>query len=100
MGLFQVDLLAEQLHELRAGFAWLTVGQNSAYYCSPNIVYDTLTGYTGEASRCSRRDLIADFSDALAKYEIPLFVYSTCMAPGADLLVLQKLKQSAGFVFD
>ncbi len=89
---FQVDLLAEQLHELRAGFAWLTVGQNSAYYCSPNIVYDTLTGYTGEASRCSRRDLIADFSDALAKYEIPLFVYSTCMAPGADPLVLQKLK--------
>lgn len=88
---FDTGRLAKQLHELRAGFAWLTVGQNSGYYCCPNAAYDRLSGYAAD-SHCSKRDLISDFADALAEYEIPLFVYSTCMAPGGDTNVLRKLK--------
>ena len=41
---FNVDLFAEQLAELNAGFAFITVGQNSGYYCSPNQTYDTILG--------------------------------------------------------
>ena len=85
---FDVDLFAGQLAELGAGYAFLTVGQNSGYYCSPNKTYDDILG----ENRCSRRDLISDFADALAKYHIPALVYTTGLAPYLDRLAVEKLE--------
>jgi hypothetical protein len=89
---FDVKRMAEQLHELRAGYAFLTVGQNSGYFCAPNKTYDEIMGLSGKNSKCSERDLVAEFSDELAKYNIPLLAYTTTQAPGFDLDAVQKLK--------
>lgn len=85
---FQVELFAEQLAELNAGYAFITVGQNSGYYCSPNRTYDTIIG----RNRCTSRDLVADFSDALARYDIPCLVYTTGLAPYRDRTAVEKLE--------
>lgn len=89
---FDTEKIAEQLHRLNAGYAFLTIGQNSGYYCAPNAVYDGIMGLSGTQSKCSRRDLISDFADALAKYGIPLMLYTTSLAPGYDLDAMRKLK--------
>ena len=89
---FDVHAIAKQLSELRAGYAFLTVGQNSGYYCAPNATYDRIMGLSGDHSKCSRRDLVSDFSDALAEYGIPLLVYTTALAPGFDFDALRNLK--------
>ena len=89
---FDVERLAAQMHELKAGYVFLTVGQNSGYYCSPNAAYDRITGNSGEASTCSKRDLVADFADALAEYGIPLLAYTTTLAPAFDFNAVEKFK--------
>lgn len=89
---FDADAIAKQLHELHAGYAFLTVGQNSGYYCAPNATYDRIMGLSGPHSKCSRRDLIRDFADALANYDIPLLAYTTTLAPGYDFDAVRKLK--------
>ncbi len=89
---FDADAIAQQLHELGAGYAFLTVGQNSGYYCAPNETYDRIMGLSGNRSKCSRRDLMLDFADALAKYNIPLMAYTTTLAPGFDFDAVRKLK--------
>lgn len=89
---FDAEKIAGQLHELKAGYAFLTIGQNSGYYCAPNAAYDRIMGLSGEKSKCSRRDLMSDFADALAKYGIPLMAYTTTLAPGYDFDAVQKLK--------
>ena len=81
---FDVDILAEQLAELEAGWFFLTLGQNSGWFCSPNATLDTLTGRPKELSHCSRRDLVADLQQALARFQIPLLVYLPCHAPMGD----------------
>ncbi len=89
---FDADAIAKQVHELGAGYAFLTVGQNSGYYCAPNETYDRIMGLSGDRSKCSRRDLISDFADALAKYNIPLLAYTTTLAPGFDFDAVRNLK--------
>jgi hypothetical protein len=89
---FDVEHMARQLHDLRAGYAFLTVGQNSGYYCAPNATYDQIMGLSGKDSKCSGRDLVADFADELAKVGIPLLVYTTTLAPGFDFDAVRNLK--------
>ena len=85
---FNVELMAREFAEAGAGYAFLTVGQNSGYYCSPNRVFDEIMG----EKRCSERDLVAEFSDALAKYGIPCLVYTTGLAPYLDRKAVEKLE--------
>ncbi len=87
---FDVDGLAAQLAEIEAGYFFITLGQNSGYYLSPNAAYDRLVGY--EPSHCARRDLVADLARALARYGIPLLVYFTCSAPANDRRALERLQ--------
>lgn len=78
-----VALLARQLHEAGAGYLMFTLQQGSRYLCAPNALFDAITGYApGEA--CSTRDLIADLADALAHWDIPLFLYFTGDGPRTD----------------
>jgi hypothetical protein len=81
---FDVDKLALQLHQLGAGYCFLTLGQNTGYYCSPNKEYERLLGFQGNDTKMSSRDLFMDMANALEKYNIPLLAYTTAMAPVCD----------------
>ncbi len=76
---FDVPALVEQVAGTGARYLLFTVGQNSGHYCSPNPVYDELTGL--RPSRCARRDLIAELGDALSARGLRLLVYTTGGAP-------------------
>ncbi len=89
---FDVEKLAAQLHEVKAGYFYLTLGQNSGYFCSPNTTYDRLTGRNAATSRCSRRDLVAEMFQALGKYNIPMMVYLPTHAPMHDVEATMALK--------
>jgi hypothetical protein len=92
---FDVEALAEQLQSVRAGFLFITIGQNSGHYCAPNETYDQLVGIT--PSKCSRRDLIADLYGALKQRDIPLLVYLPSGAPAADPIAVERLGWEWGF---
>jgi hypothetical protein len=91
---FDVKGLAEQLASIGAGYFVLTLGQNSGFYCSPNATYDQITGIT--PSKCAKRDLVADLSDALRARHIRLMVYLPAGAPDRDKAATQALQWKAG----
>ena len=84
-----VEALAETLEGVRAPYFFITVGQNTGFYCAPNPTYDRLTGI--RPSKCSRRDLISDLYDALRPRGIKLLVYLPASAPGRDKAAAKKL---------
>jgi hypothetical protein len=87
---FDVTGLAEQLAKLGAGYFFLTLGQNSGYFLSPNAIYDGLVKRT--PSRLSQRDLPSDLAEALAKVNIPLMVYLPGAAPCRDQVAIRGLR--------
>ena len=92
---FDVEGLARQLGALHVPYCFLTLGQNSGHYCSPNATYDGFVGI--HPSKCSRRDLVADLADALARYHIRLLVYLPSGAPAADPVARQRLDWEWGY---
>ena len=91
---FDVNGLSNQLHSVGAEYCILTIGQNSGYYLSPNKTYDQLTGIS--PSKCSRRDLVADLSEALKKNGIKLIVYLPAGAPAGDQVACEALQWQNG----
>ena len=91
---FDVKALADQLASAGAGYFVLTLGQNSGYYCAPNAAYDKLVGIT--PSRCSKRDLPADLSEALKNKGIKLMVYLPAGAPDRDETAKKALEWRPG----
>jgi len=87
---FDVDGLARQLAEHRVPYFFITLGQNSGFYLSPNSTYDAITGI--RPSKCSRRDLIADLARAFALSGIRLMVYLPGMAPAGDAVAKARLE--------
>ena len=85
-----VDGLARQLAEVKAGYVMITIGQNSGFYLSPNASYDRIVGHA--TSRCSRRDLVADLQKALEPYSIPVIAYLPTCAPLGDAQAIQRLR--------
>lgn len=85
---FDVDKFAAQLKELKADYAFITLGQNSGYYCSPNQHYDKLLG----KRQTSKRDLVLDFADALEKQGLDLYIYTTSMCPMGDSNAIKALQ--------
>lgn len=77
------DRMARQLHEVNAGYLVFTVMQGTRFMIAPNETYDRLTGFE-PGFACSRRDLIRDLINSLAKYDIPLFLYFTGDGPIRD----------------
>ncbi|MGH9343265.1 MAG: alpha-L-fucosidase [Terriglobia bacterium] len=86
---FDVEGMAKRLETVGAGHYQLSIGQNSGYYLSPNSVYDKFVGST--PSKCSRRDLVADFYQPLASRGIKLMVYLPSGAPGEDRVAREAL---------
>lgn len=75
--------IARRLHEVGAGYYFITVMQGSRHMLAPNAAYDRIAGtQSGEA--CPRRDLIMDLADALEKYDIDLYLYYTGDGPHLD----------------
>lgn len=91
---FDVEALADQLKSVGAGYYLISIGQNSGFYLSPNATYDRLTG--AAASKCSRRDLVADLAAALQKRGIRLLVYLPAGAPASDRAAIAALKWQNG----
>lgn len=91
---FDVGGLAGQLASAGAGYFVLTLGQNSGFYCSPNATYDKLTGIT--PSKCARRDLVSDLSEALRAKHIRLMVYLPSGAPDRDQEAMKALEWKPG----
>ena len=79
---FDVEKLADQLTKVKAHYLFITLGQNSGHYLSPNATYDRLVGI--RPSKCSRRDLVADLYKALEPKGIKLLVYLPAGAPSKD----------------
>lgn len=80
---FDVDAFARQMEQVGAAYVFLTLGQNSGYYCSPNHTYEAFVG-VGPNTRCSRRDLPMDLANTLAKRHIRLMLYLPSRSPQAD----------------
>jgi len=91
---FDVETLAGQLQSVGARYYQITIGQNSGYYLSPNATYDKIVGIL--PGKCSRRDLVADLSAALARRGIKLMVYLPSGAPGQDHVAVAALEWRNG----
>ena len=82
--------LANQLEAVDAKYLFITLGQNTGHYCSPNETYDTIVGI--KPSKCAQRDLISDLYDVLDPKGIRLLVYLSSAAPEYDPVAVQKLE--------
>ena len=87
---FDVEAMARRLEQVGAGHYQLSIGQNSGYYLSPNQTYDKFVGI--RPSKCSHRDLVADFSVPLQKRDIKLMVYLPAGAPNEDRIACEALE--------
>ncbi len=92
---FDVIGLSQQLKSIGTAYYFITIGQNSGHYCSPNATYDSFVGI--QPSKCSHRDLISDLYDALAPHGIKLMVYLPSGAPAADPVAMEKLGWKWGY---
>jgi len=79
---FDAPGLAKQLEATRCRYYFITLGQNSGHYCSPNAAYDRYAGI--QPSKCSKRDLVADLAAALKPKGIRLMLYLPCQTPNRD----------------
>jgi hypothetical protein len=79
---FDVEGMAKRLEQVGAGHYQISIGQNSGYYLSPNTTYDKIAGIM--PSKCSHRDLVADFAEPLHRRDIKLMVYLPSGAPAQD----------------
>jgi len=86
---FDVPRLAGQLENAGAPYFYITIGQISGHYCSPNATYDSIVGI--RPSKCSRRDLVAEIADAVAPRGIDMLVYLAAEGPGQDVAARQRL---------
>ena len=91
---FDVDAMAKRLDSVGAGHYQISIGQNSGYYLAPNPVYDKLVGIS--PSKCSHRDLVADFYQSLHSRDIKLMVYLPSGAPGGDRVAREALEWQNG----
>jgi Alpha-L-fucosidase len=91
---FDVEGLAKQLDSVGAGYVILTLGQNSGFYLSPNATYDRLVA--NGPSKCARRDLVANLSEALRSRGIRLIVYLPSGAPARDSAAVKALEWKDG----
>ena len=87
---FDAASLADQLEDIGAGWFFITIGQNTGFYCSPNATYDSFAGRS--PSRCSTRDLVVDLAAELVPRGIRMMVYLPSHAPSSDPQAIEGLK--------
>jgi hypothetical protein len=92
---FDTEGLADQVSNVGVQYLFLTVGQNSGHYCSPNSTYDEIVGI--RPSKCSSRDLVQDMFEALESRGARLMVYLPSGAPAADREAMGRLGWQWGY---
>ena len=95
---FDVIALADQLEEIKAGYFFITIGQTSGFFMSPNQTYDDIVGHN--PSRCSKRDLIADIIAELKPRGIRTMVYMGSKASKCDLKASKALNCTIDVDYD
>jgi len=91
---FDVQGLADTYESVGARYCFITLGQNSGHYCSPNATYDSIVGI--KPSKGSQRDLVSDLYDALSPKGIQLMVYLPSGAPDRDKTAMAALEWKNG----
>lgn len=84
-----VELIARTLHEVGAGYYFITVMQGRKYMLGPNATFDRIAG-TQPGEACSNRDLVLELGQALKKYNIDLYLYYTGDGPYKDVDIGKK----------
>ena len=79
-----VEKIARTLHEVGAGYYFITSMQGRKYMIADNEYYRSLVGDEAADECLSRRDLIEDLYQALSKYGIDLYLYFTGDGPYKD----------------
>ena len=87
---FDVPGLVAQLKSIGTPYYFITIGQNTGFYCSPNSTYDELVGR--RPSRLSERDLVGELADALDCAGIRLMVYLPSHAAAYDRMAVKNLR--------
>lgn len=83
-----VERLAQQIADTGSRYHFLTLGQNSGFFCAPNAAYDAIVG---EPSRLSRRDLMGDLADALGRRGVRALAYLPAHAPALHRQAVEAL---------
>lgn len=89
IGQFDAEAYASQISQTGAKFVIITLGQNAAEYCAPNLVYDKYlreAGLLGEDEENPKtvsfeNDLPMKMADALAPYDIKVMLYLPSNVP-------------------
>ena len=83
VALFDAEKFAADVERTGAKWVLFTLGQNSGYYCAPNRVLDSISGYQ-PGQRNSLRDLPMDISKALEPKGIRMLFYLPSSVPTGD----------------
>ncbi len=83
---FDVERLAWSLHQMNAGYYFITLMQGTKSMIAPNATFDRIAK-TNPGEACARRDLPMEIADALSKYNIDLCLYYTGDGPYKDDVV-------------
>lgn len=78
-----VKKIAKNLHDVGAGYYFITTMQCDKYLLAPNATYDKIAG-TKPGEACAKRDVILELYEELAKYDIDLYLYYTGDGPTRD----------------
>lgn len=79
-----VKKIARQLHEVGAGYYFITVMQGRRYMIAENARYREIIGDESADECLSKRDLIEELYEALSEYGIDLYLYFTGDGPYKD----------------
>ncbi|MBO5110295.1 MAG: hypothetical protein J6D21_06215 [Clostridia bacterium] len=93
VSMVDTDKLAAALHEMGAGYFFITLMQGRKYMAAPNATYDRIAG-TKPGEACPHRDLIEDLYTSLSRYGIDLYLYYTGDGPYID----REVGERFGFV--
>ncbi|MFP6668205.1 MAG: alpha-L-fucosidase [Pirellulales bacterium] len=77
---FDVDRFVRSVESTKAGYIIFVIGQHWGKYCAPNSAYENLLGVKNGVWT-SRRDLIMEIGEQLAKRDIKLIIFMTARAP-------------------
>lgn len=77
---FDVDEFVRSVESTKAGYIIFVIGQHWGRYCAPNSAYEKLLGVKNGVWT-SRRDLIQEIAEEMARRDIKLIIYMTARAP-------------------
>ena len=77
---FDVVRFAEAVESSQADYIIFVIGQHWGKYCAPNSAYEKLLGVPN-GTWTSKRDLIMEIGQELARRDIRLILYMTARAP-------------------